>query len=137
MKRNSDDGMFNLFSLFNCLEPNDIKGPACDFNLWVSVSIPRDIPTRFKGSPNDVTVLNYDISSLSIGELCIGTAGYLTQTALNDNFELKSKNPEGIRKLNSIINPYQQLHPLVKEVYTAMEGICNVGDIVRISKYLN
>ena len=66
MKIKLDNGMFNLFSLFNSLETNDIKGPDCDSNLWVSVPIPRDIPTRFKGSPNDVTVLNYDISSWNI-----------------------------------------------------------------------
>ena len=47
MKSKSDDGMINLFSLFNCLETSDIKGPVCDSNLWVSVPIPRTIPTRF------------------------------------------------------------------------------------------
>ena len=83
----------------------------------------RNIPTRFEGTPNDVTVLKYDLASWNISELRIGPTGYLTQTSLNDNFEIKSKNTDGIQTLNYIINPYQQVQPLLQELYTVMEGI--------------
>ena len=78
--------MINLFSLFNCLETSDIKGPFCDSKLWVSVPIPQPNPARFEGTPNDVNVLNYDLACWNIRELSIDTAGYLTQTSLNDTF---------------------------------------------------
>ena len=132
MKRKSDDGIFNLLSLFNCLEINDIKGPAYDSNLWTSVPINRDIPTRLLDPPNDITVLNYDISSWNISDLCIGPEGYLTQIALNDNFESNSEHPQVVMKFKTNKTPHQYLQSLVQEVYTAMEGIYNIRNTVRI-----
>ena len=135
MQSKSDDGLSNLFSLFNCLENNDIKGPCCDARLWASVPISNIIPTRFKGTPNDVTVLKYDFAQWNIMDLDLGPAGYLTQSSLNESFEIKTENTNDIQPLNSAINPYQQLQPLVQELYTAMDGTCNIGDIARIKKY--
>ena len=134
MKSKSDDGLRNLFSLFNCLENNDIKGPNCDSELWTSVPIPSIIPKRFEGTPNDVTVLSYDLAQWNIMDLDLGPAGYLTQSSLNESFAIQTENTNDIQPLNSTINPYQQLQPLVQELYTAMDGTCNIGDIARIKK---
>ena len=73
-------------------------------------------PARFKGNQNDVTVLNYELSGWNIHDLQIGPAGYLTQTSLNDTFEIKTENTDGIPTLNYIINTYQQIQPLVQEL---------------------
>ena len=91
VKRAHDDSLLNVEKLFKCLEVNDIKGPSCDSDSWSSVAIVRDIPLRFKDNTDEVTVLNYDISSLIGGNSNDDTPGYTTQTSLNDTFEAQYK----------------------------------------------
>ena len=70
-------------------------------------------------------------------DLDLGPEGYLTQSSLNESFAIQTENTNDIQPLNSAINPYQQLQPLVQELYTAMDGTFNIGDIVRIKEKLN